>query len=440
MAEQVAPQPPNLAFGREQPDVPSIGLAKESAEPIRSLLDVRGSKVGFELPHRGLGPPKEVGPRFVIQKRRARRWEPRDRLHHFMVSQLPGAGVRLGGLEVKMNRRRFLETAGLAALAGTSHAAGMPKLTLACADYLRFTPLATGDFRPKDLDLTWLRGDRSEMLRRAATDPGISGGEASMLQHLLRVDKGDRSLVAVPVFPLRNFTARDIYVRKGDSLSPSALTGRRVGVYSWAASGSVWYRHLLRHLGQDPSKMTWIVGGADAPGRVGFLAPFPPHVKDAPSDRSLSDLLLAREIDAVFAPIPLKKYHPVDGPLVRLVPDFRALEKRYFAETRCYPPQHVIVVRKEVWERDPSIGRRLVAAFDECEARFQGNQHLFPYASPWLMAEVEETDQLMGRDYFAHGLEKNRAQSDAFCQSAFEDGLTKRRVTVEEFFGEFVAA
>ena len=339
-----------------------------------------------------------------------------------------------------MKRRTFLETAALLALARSGVGAAMPKLTLACADYLRFTPLATGDFRPKDLDLTWVRGDRSEMLRRAATDPGISGGEASMLQHLLRVDRGDRSLVAVPVFPLRNFTARDIYVRKGDSLTPTALNGRRVGIYSWAASGAVWYRHLLRHLGQDPAKMTWIVGGADAPGRVGFLAPYPPYVQDAPEGRSLSDLLLAGEIDAVFAPIPLKKYHPVDGPIARLVPDFRALEKRYFEETRCYPPQHVVVVRKEVWERDSSVGGRLVAAFDECEARFQANQHLFPYASPWLNAEVEETDLVMGRDHFAHGLEKNRGPIDLFCQAAFEDGLTKRRVTVEEYFAEFLRA
>jgi 4,5-dihydroxyphthalate decarboxylase len=100
----------------------------------------------------------------------------------------------------------------------------------------------------------------------------------------------------------------------------------------------------------------------------------------------------------------------------------------------------LIVVRKDVWGRDPSIGRRLVAAFDECEERFQASQHLFPYASPWLMAEVEETDLVMGRNHFAHGLEKNRAEVDVFCQSAFEDGLTKRRVTVDEFFAEFLAA
>jgi 4,5-dihydroxyphthalate decarboxylase len=339
-----------------------------------------------------------------------------------------------------MNRRTFLETTGLAALAGTGAAAGLSKLTLTCADYLRFHPLASGDFRPKDLDLTWVRGERNEMLRRATSDRKVSGGEASMLQHLVRVDRGDRSIVAVPVFPLRNFTARDIYIRKGESLTPSDLNGRRVGVYSWAASGSVWYRHLLRHLGQNPASMTWFVGGADVAAKVDQVAPFPPHVKDAPPGRSLSDLLLARELDAVFAPLPLKKYHAVDSPIARLVPDFRSVEKRYFEETRCYPPQHVVVIRKEVWERDPSVGKKVVAAIDECEMKFQDSQHLFPYGSPWLIAEVEETDLLMGRDHFAHGLEKNRAQVEVFCQSAFEDGLTKRRITADEFFEEFLRA
>ena len=56
------------------------------------------------------------------------------------------------------------------------------------------------------------------------------------------------------------------------------------------------------------------------------------------------------------------------------------------------------------------------------------------------MAEVEQTDLLMGPDYHAHGLDKNRHDVDVFCQGAFDDGLTKRRVTVDEYFAEFLKA
>jgi 4,5-dihydroxyphthalate decarboxylase len=344
------------------------------------------------------------------------------------------------------SRRRFFKAAASAAAslasveaAGATQAgAGKPRFRLACADYLRFTPLATGDLRPTEVDLDWVRGPRAEMLRRALQDPALDGGEASMLQHLLRIDAGDRSLVALPVFPLRNFTARDLYTLKGSPLTPSALGGRRVGIYNWAASGAVWYRHLLRYLGQEPARIQWVVGGVDQPARVESRAPLPPHVKNAPAKKSLTDLLVAREIDALFAPLPPAAYHPAEGPIVRMIPDYRPLEKRYFKDTGCYPPQHVLVLRREVWQRSPEAATGLVATFEACEKRFQEALRLFPYETPWSIAEVEEAHLAMGPDFHAHGLERNRPALTVFCQSAAADGLTTRRVTVEEYFAEFL--
>ena len=345
------------------------------------------------------------------------------------------------------SRRRFITTTGCAAgcaLVQSSGAAAVAPppaaLTLACANYVRFMPIATGDVRPKDLALTWLRGNRAEMLRRAIDDATIDGGESSMAQHVMRLDRGDRSFVAIPVFPLRNFTARDLYTRKGSSLTAQALGGRSIGIYNWAASGAVWYRHLMRYLGHETTKNAWVVGGADAPADVRLPEPPLPYVTPAPKGSSLSDLLLAGTIDAFFAPLPPRKLHPSDGPIVRVFPGFRAMEQKYFADTGCYPPQHVVLVRRATWERDSSVGRRLVDAFNECEATFEAGQRQFPYNSPWLIEDVEDAARLMGVDYHSHGLQKNRQAVDVFCRSAFEDGLTKRRLTVEDFFAEFLKA
>src|SRR6476660_7442802 len=128
------------------------------------------------------------------------------------------------------SRRRFIASAGCVVGSRVAHAAGSvaaaaaPRtLTLTAANYVRFMPIATGDVRPKDLTLTWVRSiDRNEMLRRATDDPG-DGGESSMAQHVMRLDRGDSTLVAIPVFPLRNFTARDLYTRKGLALNSGAL-------------------------------------------------------------------------------------------------------------------------------------------------------------------------------------------------------------------------
>ena len=113
---------------------------------------------------------------------------------------------------------------------------------LTCADYARVMPLVTGDVKPEGIALTVIHGTggswemRAEMLRRALDDPTVQGGEASMAGHLRRIDKGDRSHVGLPVFPLRNFTARDLYVRKGGPVkSPADLIGKRIGMYDWVA-------------------------------------------------------------------------------------------------------------------------------------------------------------------------------------------------------------
>lgn len=345
-----------------------------------------------------------------------------------------------------VTRRAFLGSASAAAAllrsAPDVQAQGdapRPSLRLTCANYVRFMPLATGDLKPANLDLTWIRGDRTEMLRRATTDPQVDGGESSMAQHVLRVDAGDRSLVAVPVFPLRNFTARDLYTRKGSRLAPTRLSGRRIGIYNWAASGAIWYRHLVRHLGNDYGSIRWIVGGPDTYAPPNQLVPLPPNVAGAPAGKSLTDLLLAGDIDAFFAPLPPRQYVPVSGPIVRLIPDFRTVEQQYFAKTRCYPPQHAIVIKRAVWERDRSVGARLVEVFNACEREFHAGQRLYPYNSPWLIADMEAAELTMGADYHAHGLEKNRHAVDTLCQGAFDDGLTKRRITVNEFFAEFLS-
>ena len=104
-------------------------------------------------------------------------------------------------------------------------------ITLTCADYARVMPLATGDVKPDGIALTLIQGTggswemRAEMLRRALNDPTVQGGEASMAG-ISAVSTSDRSCVGLPVFPLRNFTARDLYVLKGGSVrAPADLIG-----------------------------------------------------------------------------------------------------------------------------------------------------------------------------------------------------------------------
>src|SRR2546422_3877098 len=160
-------------------------------------------------------------------------------------------------------------------------------ISLTCADYARVMPLATGAVKPEGIALTMILGSRgswparAEMLRRAVQDAGVQGGEWSMAQYLYRIDKGDRRYVGLPVFPLRNFTARDLYVRRGGPIrKPADLAGQRIGMYSYTASGSIWYRPFLRFIGVGPPSIPWGVRGIDAPWAAP-VGPTPPARREA---------------------------------------------------------------------------------------------------------------------------------------------------------------
>jgi 4,5-dihydroxyphthalate decarboxylase len=306
-------------------------------------------------------------------------------------------------------------------------------------------PLATGEVKPKGIALTLLLSrqgswpERAEMLRRAVQDPAVHGGEWSMAQYLYRIDKGDHQYVGLPIFPLRNFTARDLYIRRGGRIrSPNDLAGRRIGMYSYTASGSIWYRHFLRYVGLDPAAIQWWIGDVDTAWSSPVDPNLPAGVKTAPAGRSLSDMLLADELDAVYSPPRPQAYHPRTGAIARLFPDFRLVEQDYFRQTGAFPPQHLMVLRREVWEANRWIAKSLTEAFSAANDWFTASQKGFPYATPWLEAELEETEAVMGSDFHPHGLEANRAQIEMFAGEAFRLGFTSRRITVEEYFADFL--
>jgi 4,5-dihydroxyphthalate decarboxylase len=322
----------------------------------------------------------------------------------------------------------------------------MIPIALTCADYARVMPLATGEVQADGIALTLILGsrgswpERAEMLRRAVQDPDVQGGEWSMAQYLYRIDKGDRRYVGLPVFPLRNFTARDLYVRRGGSIkTPADLAGRRIGMYSYSASGSIWYRHFLRFVGLDPAAIQWWIGNIDTPWSATPMDQTLPAGVQAPlPGRSLADMLVAGELEAIYSPPRPAAYDPRTGPIARLFPDFRPIEQDYFRRTGAFPPQHLIVLRREVWQANPWIARRITEAFGAANDCFAAAQRGFPYATPWLEAELESTAAVMGEDFHPYGFERNRAQIEMFADEAFRLGLTSRRITPEEYFADFL--
>ena len=210
-------------------------------------------------------------------------------------------------------------------------------------------------------------------------------------------------------------------------------------MYSYTASGSIWYRHFLRFMGLDPAAIQWWIGDIDtAWSSAPMTQTLPAGVNTAPPGRSLSDLLITGELEAIYSPPRPQAYHPETGPIARLFPDFRSIEQEYFRKTGAFPPQHLVVIRREVWEANRWIAKSLTEAFIAANECFTAAQRGFPYATPWLEAELEQTVAVMGEDFHPYGLEQNRVQIDMFADEAFRLGLTSRQVTTEDYFADYL--
>ena len=99
-----------------------------------------------------------------------------------------------------------------------------------------------------------------------------------------------------------------------------------------------------------------------------------------------------------------------------------------------------MVIRREAWEASRWMARSLTAAFIAANDTFTAAQKGFPYATPWLEAELEDTAAVMGEDFHPYGLERNRAQIEMFAAEAFRLGLTSRLVTADEYFADYLAS
>jgi 4,5-dihydroxyphthalate decarboxylase len=90
-----------------------------------------------------------------------------------------------------------------------------------------------------------------------------------------------------------------------------------------------------------------------------------------------------------------------------------------------------------VLDSAPWVARSLYDAFCESKARataLLSEAVVLSVTLPWLIAEVEATQALMGEDYWPYGVEANRAALETLMRYSCEQGLAQRTIPIEELF------
>jgi len=314
-----------------------------------------------------------------------------------------------------------------------------PALTLAIGPYDHVRDLATGAVRPNGIDLHVVHLPVEEVFYRFIHFREWHVSEMSFAKYVAMISQGDRSLVGLPVFPSRVFRHSSMYVRKGSAIQSLAqLRGKRIGVPEWAQTASVYTRGILVHQAGIPlTEVEWHQAGVNEAGRREKVdIKLPPGVKLVRhEDRTLNDLLLAGDLDAAFSARPPAAL--ANGEIVRLFDNPRAEEEAWYRATGIFPIMHVVCLRRDVFDAHPWVATNLVEAFEA--AKRASLARLTDIAAshvplPWLLDQVQNAKIMFGDDFWPYGIEPNRRTLEAFVQYAAEQGVTQRRVAVEELF------
>ena len=315
------------------------------------------------------------------------------------------------------------------------------QLSLAIGAYDHVRDVLDGTVPVAGVELTVLHLPVEEMFYRFLMHGEFDVSEASLAKIVALAAQDDRRFVPLPVFPSRVFRHSSIYIRSGGDIArPEDLAGKRVGVPEWAQTAAIYTRGLLAHeYGVDLASIHWHQAGVNEPGRIEKVKlSLPSGVRlTVVADRSLSEMLLAGDLDAVLSARPPAPFLAGDPRLRRLFADHRAVELAYARKTGVFPIMHVVAMRREVYERDRWLAMNLFKAFDEAKARSLERAtdmaaSFFPL--PWAPDELRLARELFGDDPWPYGIEPNRGTLDLFLRYAFEQGVCSRPLTLETLF------
>ncbi len=315
------------------------------------------------------------------------------------------------------------------------------RLTLGISDYDHVRDLTSGLVTPEGIDLIPLNLVVEEIHFRFTAFREWDVSEMSLGKYISLVSRGDPPMMAIPVFPNRAFRHSSIYVRRDAELTdPTQLAGRRVGVPEWAQTAGIYARGFLVHqYGVPLSAIEWWQAGVNQPGRAEKVElRLPRDIRlHRVTDRTLTEMLIAGDLDAVMTAHPPEPPDAGGPAIVRLFGNAAAVEEAYWRATGIFPIMHVVAIKREVYAQYPWVAMNLYKAFDEARRRsvrraFDVMASRFPV--PWMADYAARWRELFGGEYFAYGLESNRVTLGAFCDYADEQGVSHRKVTPEELF------
>ncbi len=327
----------------------------------------------------------------------------------------------------------------------TSSKSGRPSITIAGYPFDRVKGLVNGKVKVEGCDTRFepasiyklnavaMGGDQKWEVQEIGLHPFM----------LAYANNHFRDYTLIPVFPLRTFRHKSIFIRTDRGITtPEDLRGKTIATAGYSQSSLTWIRGILQHeYGIKPIDMKWIISiKSSDKGTVSKNESALPEgvpIQFGPEGVDESEMLVEGKVDAVFSAKEPQAYIDGHPKIARLFSDYRQVERAYFTKTGIFPIMHAVAIRRDIAEKNPWLPEAVFQAYSQAKQQMYRALQDFGWAMislPWIGKELEDTQEIMGKNFWPYGIEPNRKALEALFQYSYEQGLAKRKLTVEELF------
>lgn len=314
------------------------------------------------------------------------------------------------------------------------------RLSMAVARHPHTARVQSGEIPMDGIDPEWIHlKPQIGAFRRMVRDLEFDVCELAPTTYMIARGYG-LPIIALPIFVVRRFHHAGLLVRPDSGIeTPKDLEGKKVGVRAYSVTTGVWTRQVLMdEFGVDNSKITWVVDDEEHVTQLEL----PDNVIHCAPDSSLNEMMAKGEIQAGFGANagigrtgdPTGGWKEVKTDYPDLLPNAAELEAESYRKTGVYPIHGTIVVKTEVLDKHPWVAKSIYDAFlqdkNEWVAKLQAGE----------IDESKNAKQyaplmpVVGPDPLPYGIEENRATIEALERTAFEQGLSPRRMKMEDMF------
>jgi len=333
----------------------------------------------------------------------------------------------------------------------------MARLTLSFASAFneRVQPLMDATIQPEGMELVPTYSHPSETFWRQLKFGEFDIAEMSLSSYLIARSRGTADMIAIPVFPSRLLFQTWLAVAEGSAIrDPGDLAGKRIGVPEYQMTAALWMRGILDHdFGVSQYKVDWHMERTEElshGGATGFTPPPGISFHRIPPDKSMAAMLIEGELEAALLNTPLLRMRTAldrSGRVLASRGDAHAIKPlfadriaegaRFFRTHGFIPPNHTYIVRGDVHRRHPWVALNLYHAFVQAKALAREKLlEQIPSALFFGQEYLAMTRGIVGDDPFPYGVAANRPMLERLTEYSHEQGLTPRKMALEELFAE----